>query len=259
MLPQGADRCLAASGYRIRRVALSPQASVLAPPVGPANDSPEANPVPQACRTQSGPRHHACSARQLDARLSRGPDRPIQRLRTNRATPLAGSSPAPRRPSRWATRERVGIEDGGRFGANVRGDAAATSEPLLSMTMPLRRGLKPLPRNYVAKGQKWPHGNLGEKVPGVVEDVPGVVFFVQDIARKVKVEVEENDNLSVKQLAEDADVSMQTVYDFLNGDSWGTLTLIYSLERALQQSLWSRDHLSPKWDIMVRDHNASKN
>ena len=118
------------------------------------------------------------------------------------------------------------------------------------MTMPLRRGLKPLPRNYVAEGQKWPHGNLGEKVPGVV-------FFVQNIARKVKAEVEENNNLSVKQLAEDADVSMQTVYDFLNGDSWGTLTLIYSLERALEQSLWGKDHLHPRWDTMVRKHNSS--
>ena len=186
-------------------------------------------------------------------------------------SPHSAPTNQPRNAPRWVVaspaatlplgneRERVGIEDGGRFGANVRGDAAATSEPLLSMTMPLRRGLKPLPRNYVAKGQKWPHGNLGEKVPGVVEDVPGVVFFVQNIARKVKVEVEENNDLSVKQLAKDAKVSMQTVYDFLNGDSWGTLTLIYSLERALEQSLWSRDHLSPKWDIMVRDHNAAEN
>ena len=87
------------------------------------------------------------------------------------------------------------------------------------------------------------------------------MFFAQSIAQKIKNELKNDkkldEKLTVKMIAKDAEVSMQTVYNFLNGDSWGTLTLIYSLERALQQSLWSRDHLSPQWDIMVRNHNAS--
>ena len=138
------------------------------------------------------------------------------------------------------------------------GDAAAASGPLLSVPMPRRRGLELRPRDYVAAGQTWPYGTLKK-------DTPGVVFFAQSIVKQIEDELERDKKkdkkldkkLTVKQLAEDAKVSMQTVYDFLNGDSWGTLTLIYSLERALQQPLWSKDHLSPKWDIMVRDHNAS--
>ena len=126
--------------------------------------------------------------------------------------------------------------------------------------MPRRRGLELRPRDYVAAGETWPYGTLKK-------GTPGVVFFAQSIAQKIKNELKNDkkkdkkldEKLTVKMIAEDADVSMQTVYNFLNGDRWGTLTLIYSLERALQQSLWSRDHLSPKWDIMVRDHNASKN
>ena len=119
------------------------------------------------------------------------------------------------------------------------------------MTVPRRRKLKLRPKFYVLKGQKWPNGDFEEG------DIPGVVFVVQDIVKRIREEIDDHEDLSVKKLAEEADVSMQTLYDFLNGDSWGTLTLIYSLECALEQPLWGKDHLHPRWESTVRERSKS--
>lgn len=95
-------------------------------------------------------------------------------------------------------------------------------------------------------------------------DAPGVAFFVQILARKAKTEIEydqehkheinKDSRLTVPRIA---GVRIQTAYDFPNGKSWGTVNLIYGLERALGQALWVDDHLSPKWDATLRRRKRS--
>ncbi len=116
------------------------------------------------------------------------------------------------------------------------------------------------PCEYLAKNEEWPSGDL-------VKDLPGEVLVVQRITQRIweeinagkdpNNEIDENNRITVEKIADEAGVTIQTVYNFLNGNSWGTIRLLYGLERALGQQLWNQDHLSPRWDIELQRRRRS--
>ena len=126
--------------------------------------------------------------------------------------------------------------------------------------MPEHREPSVSPRDYLRQDEGWPYGALQE-------DAPGVAFFVQMLAKRVKDEIEidkerrdeipEESRFTVPRIARVAGVRIQTVYDFLNGKSWGTVNLIYGIERTLEQAVWPRDHISSRWTAMLKRRERS--
>ena len=57
------------------------------------------------------------------------------------------------------------------------------------------------------------------------------------------------DQESVYSVAKAAGVNSQTVFNFLKGETWGDVVVLFRLEHGLRQELWSHAHLSPKWDF----------
>ena len=137
-----------------------------------------------------------------------------------------------------------------------------------------RRGLDRRPKDYLASGERWPEGALQEphalheelKTRLAELDRPGehrhneqelaelddelatmatetlqVVRFVKELAIRLK---QQCDNSSIYQVATGANVNPQTVTNFLNGETWGDVVVIFRLERAGDGPLWNYDHLS---------------
>ena len=109
------------------------------------------------------------------------------------------------------------------------------------MAVPRRRGLKPCPSDYLAPNQKWPDGSL-------VADAPDVARFVQTLVRRLNSACGGNERPSIYAVAKKADVNPQTVFNLLHGKTWGDVPIIYRLEAAIGQELWTHDHLPGRWD-----------
>lgn len=134
------------------------------------------------------------------------------------------------------------------------------SRPLLSVPVTRRSDMLSSPCKYLAEDASWPSGDL-------VKDIPGEVLVVQRIAQRVWEEIDagkdpnnkidDYNRITVEKIADEAGVTIQTVYNFLNGDSWGTIRLLYGLERALGQQLWTGEHLTSRWDAELRRRRRS--
>ena len=91
------------------------------------------------------------------------------------------------------------------------------------------------PRDYLAPGEKWPTGEL-------VGDADPEAHFAQGIAWRLRAFTEGE---KMRSVAERANVSPQTLYNILNGTSWGDVVTIQRLEAALEQRLWVNGELPP--------------
>ena len=122
-----------------------------------------------------------------------------------------------------------------------------SGDALLSEPMRRRRGLQRQPGAYLALGERWPKGRLRaltdeEKRDDKANDVLAVVRFVKRLAIRVE---KKCDKETIYKVAQDANVNAQTVANFLNGETWGDVVVIFRLERGMKEALWSHDHLSP--------------
>lgn len=117
---------------------------------------------------------------------------------------------------------------------------------LLSEPMPYRRGLESKPSDYLGHGV-WPTGSLreltdSEKRDDWSEDVLDVAHFVKKLAMKLE---ERREKESIYKMANDASVNPQTLANFIRGETWGDVVVIFRLERGIREALWSHDHLPP--------------
>ena len=108
--------------------------------------------------------------------------------------------------------------------------------------MPSRRNLDRQPSDYVVPGQEWPGGAL-------IEESPLAVHFVKELAMELKLHCDER---SVYAVAKGAEVNAQTIFNFLNGKTWGDVVVFFRLEHEIQQKIWSHDHLSPGWEFKIK-------
>ena len=122
-----------------------------------------------------------------------------------------------------------------------------SGDALLSEPMRRRRGLQSQPRAYLAYGERWPRGRLRaltdeEKRNDKANDVLAVVHFVKSLAIRVEEKCRKE---TIYKVALDANVNAQTVANFLVGETWGDVVVIFRLERGMKEALWSHDHVSP--------------
>lgn len=99
--------------------------------------------------------------------------------------------------------------------------------------MPSRRGLRSRPCDYLSPSGVWPDGPFAADTPREVWFFIGVVQRLREICDKQRVH-----GVTVTEVAQRANLSTQTVFNLLEGKSWGDLPCIYRLEVALGAALW---------------------
>ena len=107
--------------------------------------------------------------------------------------------------------------------------------------MPSRRGLRSRPRDYLRPEGSWPEGPFDA-------GTPREAFFAAGVARRLRDLCDEAGahGVTVTAVAERANLSTQTVFNLLEGRTWGDLPSIYRLEVALSAALWhNRDIHEP--------------
>lgn len=87
------------------------------------------------------------------------------------------------------------------------------------------------PCDYLASG-KWPEGPL-------TNEAPPEAYLAQEISRKAILYLK---GRPPKQIAEHVGVSFQTIYNLIEGKTWGSLTAIARLEHYLNRRLWGNEH-----------------
>ena len=125
--------------------------------------------------------------------------------------------------------------------------------------MPYRRGLQFRPNEYLGHGD-WPTGSLRqltdqEKSWDWAGDVLDVVRFVKTLAMKLE---ERRKTESIYKMANDSNVHPLTIANFIRGQTWGDVVVIFRLERSIKEALWSHDHLpsSPRpCDHLAKGHD----
>ena len=122
------------------------------------------------------------------------------------------------------------------------GPAAADRGPgvaLLCAGMAKRRRRLDQPSKYLGPGGVWPDGPFQE-------DPPEVLAFYVEIAKRLQDACEaekRKEGKEVAEIASEAGLGVQTVYNILNGESWCELPTIYRLEKALNKPLWHHRHI----------------
>lgn len=102
--------------------------------------------------------------------------------------------------------------------------------------MPNRQDLKATPSGYLdPDGGTWPQGPL--QVP----EKPEARFFIE-LSINLKKALRGKNK---RQVARDAGISPQTLYDILNGNTWAGVPIVFRLEKALGRSLWPTKHIPP--------------
>ena len=121
--------------------------------------------------------------------------------------------------------------------------------------MPHRRGLESKPTAYLGKGD-WPTGSLRELTDdereGWSEDALDVASFVKTLATKLE---QRHKTESIYKMSNDSGVHPLTIANFIRGETWGDVVILFRLERGLKEALWSHDHLPPP--PRPRDHLAN--
>jgi DNA-binding XRE family transcriptional regulator len=102
--------------------------------------------------------------------------------------------------------------------------------------MPKRPDLEPRPNQYLEDDGSWPEGPL--KVP----EKPEARFFME-LSRNLR---DACRGRSKRQVAKDAGISHQTLYDILEGNTWCGVPIVFRLERSLGRSLWPTKHIPPR-------------
>ena len=99
--------------------------------------------------------------------------------------------------------------------------------------VPARRGLRSRPCDYVSSGGVWPLGPFDD-------GAPREALFAVGVARRLQVLCDEAAarGVTVTAVAGRANLSVQTVFNLLEGKTWGDLPSIYRLEVALGAVLW---------------------
>ena len=99
-----------------------------------------------------------------------------------------------------------------------------------------RRTRAPHPAELIARGD-WPTGQL-------VDGAPEEAHYAQGIARNLERALQ---GLSIREIAKAAGLSHSTVYDLLNGVTYGEVITIARLEDVLGTRLWpSRQRPRPR-------------
>ncbi len=98
--------------------------------------------------------------------------------------------------------------------------------------MPSRRGLKSRPRDYLKSRGAWPDGPFWAKTPDEA------LFFIEVARRLHELCYDDDRDMTITAIAEEANLSTQTVFNLLEGKTWGDLPSIYRLEVALGARLW---------------------
>ena len=102
--------------------------------------------------------------------------------------------------------------------------------------VPSRRGLRTRPCDYLSPSGRWPHGPFRT-------GTPREAYFFIDVAKRLRELCDDKkaQRVTVTAVAEQANLSTQTVFNLLEGKTWGDLPTIYRLEVALNAHLW-RNH-----------------
>ena len=105
--------------------------------------------------------------------------------------------------------------------------------PLLCPGVPSRRGLRSRPRDYLVACGRWPGGPFHP-------DTPREAYFLIDVATRLGELCADQSTrgVTVTAIAQRANLSTQTVFNLLEGKTWGDLPTIYRLEVALSVALW---------------------
>lgn len=118
----------------------------------------------------------------------------------------------------------------------ARGPCCLGGQPHRAATvprMPSRRGLRSRPCDYLSPSGVWPDGPFDA-------DTPREAFFAAGVAQRLRELCDEESarGVTVTAVAERANLSTQTVFNLLQGTTWGDLPSIYRLEVALGATLW---------------------
>lgn len=105
--------------------------------------------------------------------------------------------------------------------------------------VPSRRGLRSRPRDYLSPSGLWPDGPFDA-------DTPREALFFIEVAKRLKEFCDEHrtQGVTVTAVAGRANLSTQTVFNLLEGKTWGDLPSIYRLEVALGAVLWHNRDLA---------------
>lgn len=95
------------------------------------------------------------------------------------------------------------------------------------------------PRDYLKSRGKWPTGPFEKDTP---EDLDFYLEISKELRRLCNAR-KANTGQSVSDIATLAGLSAATVYNILDGSSWGELRTIYRLERELNSALWHHEHI----------------
>ena len=102
--------------------------------------------------------------------------------------------------------------------------------------MPTYRHAAAKPKLHLAEGQRWPYGQLEDDPPPEAE-------LAQALAQRLH---QEKTGQKLKDIAEVAGITTDSLSRLLRGDTWGTLPIIARLERALDTDLWGNEHRNPQ-------------
>ena len=111
---------------------------------------------------------------------------------------------------------------------------------LLCAAMSTRREKLSDPRSYLTSRGKWPDGPFMEEAP---EELEFYVGIVKRLRKRCDEQKHRQENESVADIASRARLSPATLYNILEGRSWGELRTIYRLEKTLNAPLWHHEHL----------------
>ena len=98
--------------------------------------------------------------------------------------------------------------------------------------MPSRRGLKSRPRDYLKSRGTWPDSPFWAQTPDEAR------FFIEVAKHLHDLCYDDDSETTITAIAEEANLSTQTVFNLLQGKTWGDLPSIYRLEVALRARLW---------------------
>ena len=100
------------------------------------------------------------------------------------------------------------------------------------------------------KGNKWPNGPLEDNVPAEVLLAKGIA------SRTLKAietyEKKKRKKVPKREIAAEAGVGHQTLYNFLNGNTWPDIVTIARLEMLFNQQLFGIEH-RPRYQDRFRD------
>ena len=151
-----------------------------------------------------------------------------------------GHRPQPVSTCQHGLFQSLGLDTRADLGWGCDIDRRGPGVALLCAGMAKRRRRLKQPHEYLEPGCKWPDGPFEENPPEVL------AFYVEIVKRlKDACEAEKRkEGKEVAEIASEAGVGVQTVYNILQGKSWCELPTIYRLEKALNKPLWHHRHIT---------------